>query len=418
VSAALLTAPLQELDPEVAELLEAELRRQRDTLDAIASESVAPLAVLQCLGSVLTNKYASGYLGSRHYLGCEQVDVIERLAIARARALFGAEHANVQPYSGAQANIAVYDALLTPGDRMMGLALDHGGHFTHGGDGHESSRLYEVVRYGVDPVTRLLDMEEVARIARATRPRLIVAGGSCYPRRLDFPALRRIANEVGAYLMVDMAHVAGFVAARLHPSPVPHADVVTTTMHKTLGGPRAGLILCSAAHAQAIDRALYPGRQGGPLPHAIAATAVALALAAGPAFRAWMERTLAGARTLAATIAGDDVEIWSGGTDVHFAIVDLRRAPIDGVTAERRLGQVGIVANRAVVPFDPRPLATPSGLRVGAPTLAARGFDEQDFAEAGRLVRTALGPDFERRRPELRRAVAALAARRPLYATA
>jgi len=410
--------PVAELDPEVGEVLRAELVRQQRTLEMIASENFAPRAVLDCQGSVLTNKYAEGYPGRRYYGGCEAVDVTEALAVERARSLFGAEHANVQPHSGAQANAAVYHALLDPGDRIMGLRLDHGGHLTHGMKLNVSGRVYEAVAYGVERESGLIDMEELAETARRTRPRLIVAGWSAYPRRLDFAAMREVADEVGALLMVDMAHFAGLVAAGLHPSPLPFADVVTTTVHKTLGGPRGGLILCREEHAKRIDSAVFPGQQGGPLEHVIAAKAVALKIAATPEFRERQERTLAGARAVAAALlrgADDGIAVWSGGTDVHLVVADLRESEIDGKQAEDRLEQVGITANRNSVPFDPRPPMVSSGLRLGTPALATRGLGVADFEELGEVIRIALGPGFEPAREELRERCASLAERYPLY---
>ncbi|MBX5469568.1 MAG: serine hydroxymethyltransferase [Thermoleophilaceae bacterium] len=410
--------PLAEVDPEIAAVLARELERQQTTLEMIASENFVPRAVLECQGSVLTNKYAEGYPGRRYYGGCEHVDVSEQLAIDRAKALFGAEHANVQPHSGAQANAAVYQALLEPGDRLMGMKLDHGGHLTHGMRLNVSGRLYEVVPYGVREDTGLIDMDEVAAIAREARPKLIVAGWSAYPRQLDFAAFRRIADEVGAYLMVDMAHFAGLVAAGLHPSPVPHADVVTTTIHKTLGGGRGGMILCRSDYAKKIDSAVFPGQQGGPLEHVIAAKAVALRIAASPEFRERQERTLAGARAIAAALleaADDGIGVWSGGTDVHLVVADLRHSPLDGKQAEDRLDAIGITANRNAVPFDPRPPMVSSGVRLGTPALATRGLQVDDFAELGEVIRVALGPDFDARRDELRERCAAIARRYPLY---
>jgi glycine hydroxymethyltransferase len=411
---------LAEVDPEIAAVLDGELRRQQETLEMIASENVVPVAVLECQGSVLTNKYAEGYPGRRYYGGCEFVDVSEQLAIDRAKALFGADHVNVQPHSGAQANAAVYHALLQPGETIMGLSLDHGGHLTHGMRLNVSGRLYEVAPYGVDAATGVLDMDAVAEVARRSQPRLIIAGWSAYPRRQDFAAFRAIADEVGALLMVDMAHFAGLVAAGLHPSPVPHADVVTTTIHKTLGGPRGGMIMCRAEHAKKVDSAVFPGQQGGPLQHVIAAKAVALRIAASPAFRERQERTVAGAQALAAALLGADVEgigVWSGGTDVHLVVADLRASSLDGQQAEDRLAAIGITANRNAVPFDPRPPMVSSGVRLGTPALATRGLGVDDFAVLGEIVATALSPRFERERDDLRTRCAEIAARYPLYPT-
>jgi glycine hydroxymethyltransferase len=412
-----LELPLAQADPEVAAALDAELARQRRTLEMIASENFAPRAVLECQGSVLTNKYAEGYPGRRYYGGCENVDVVERLAIERARELFGAEHANLQPHAGAQANNAAYHALLEPGDRILGLELAHGGHLSHGMKLNVSGRLYEAVSYGVDPDSSIVDMAAVARLAREHRPKLIVAGWSAYPRHLDFAAFRQVADEVGALLMVDMAHFAGLVAAGLHPNPVEHADLVTTTLHKTLDGPRSGMILCREEYARRIDSAVFPGQQGGPLEHAVAGKAVALKLAAEPEFRERQRRTVAGARALARALvkAGDGIQVLTGGTDVHFVVVDLRHSELDGQQAEDRLEAVGITANRNAVPFDPRPPMVSSGLRIGTAALATRGLQERDFEELGELIVAALGPRFEGRRDELRQQAAAIASRYPLY---
>jgi glycine hydroxymethyltransferase len=411
-------APLAAVDPEVDAVLRGELERQQATLEMIASENFVPRAVLECQGSVLTNKYAEGYPGRRYYGGCEWVDVSERLAIDRARELFGAEHANVQPHSGAQANAAVYHALLDPGDRIMGLALDQGGHLTHGMRLNVSGRLYDVVPYGVREDTGLIDMDAVAQVAREARPKLIVAGWSAYPRRLDFAAFRAIADEVGALLMVDMAHFAGLVAAGLHPSPVPHADVTTTTIHKTLGGPRGGMILCRSGLAKQVDSAVFPGQQGGPLEHVIAGKAVALRIAATPEFRERQQRTLDGARAIASALGAardDGIGVWSGGTDVHLVVADLRASELDGQQAEDRLDSIGITANRNAVPFDPRPPMVSSGVRLGTPALATRGLSVEDFAELGEAIATAFGPRYAAERDTLRERCAAIAARHPLY---
>ncbi len=409
--------PLAEVDPEIAEVLALELDRQQRTLEMIASENFVPQAVLEAQGSVLTNKYAEGYPGKRYYGGCEHVDVAEQLAIDRAKALFGAEHANVQPHSGAQANTAAFHALLTPGDTIMGLALAHGGHLTHGMRLNVSGRLYDIAPYEVDRESSLIDMDAVAAIARERRPRMIIAGWSAYPRRLDFARFREIADEVGALLMVDMAHFAGLVAAGLHPSPVPYADVVTTTVHKTLGGPRSGIILCREEHAKKINSAVFPGQQGGPLEHVIAAKAVALKIATSPLFVERQERTIAGAQAVAAELvgAGHGVDVLTGGTDVHLALVDLRASELDGQQAEDRLHEIGITVNRNAVPFDPRPPMVTSGLRAGTPALATRGLAVEDFHEVGRIMATALTPAFAAEKAELAERVSALADRHPLY---
>ncbi|CAA9517614.1 MAG: Serine hydroxymethyltransferase [uncultured Solirubrobacteraceae bacterium] len=409
--------PLAEVDPEIADVLAKELDRQQRTLEMIASENFVPQAVLEAQGSVLTNKYAEGYPGKRYYGGCEHVDVAEQLAIDRAKELFGAEHANVQPHAGAQANAAVFHALLTPGDTIMGLSLAHGGHLTHGMKINFSGRLFDVAPYEVDRETSLIDMDEVARVARERRPKMIIAGWSAYPRQLDFARFREIADEVGAYLFVDMAHFAGLVAAGEHPSPVPHAHVVTTTVHKTLGGPRSGLILCKEEHAKKINSAVFPGQQGGPLEHVIAAKAVAFRIAMSEGFRERQRRTIAGAQAVAAELleAGHGLNVLTRGTDVHLALVDLRETELDGQQAEDRLHEVGITVNRNAVPFDPRPPMVTSGLRVGTPALATRGFTVDDFHEVGRIIAAALTPGFEERRADLADRVSALADRHPLY---
>jgi glycine hydroxymethyltransferase len=412
--------PLAEVDPEIADVLSAELERQQRTLEMIASENFAPLAVLECQGSVLNNKYAEGYPGKRYYGGCEYVDVAEQLAIDRAKSLFGAEHANVQPHAGAQANASVYHALLKPGDTLMGLELAHGGHLTHGMKINVSGRLYEIVAYHVDRETSLIDMDEVERLAHERRPRMIIAGWSAYPRVLDFERFRAIADSVDAYLMVDMAHFAGLVAAGLHPSPVALADVVTTTIHKTIGGGRGGMILCKEELGKKIDSAVFPGQQGGPLEHIIAGKAVALRIAASEAFRERQERTLSGARSLADELlqAGGGVSVLTGGTDVHLVLCDLRESELDGKQAEDRLHSIGITVNRNAVPFDPRPPAVSSGLRIGTPALATRGLQAEDFDEVGKIIASALNPNgsFEDLQGSLSERAAAIAERYPLYA--
>jgi glycine hydroxymethyltransferase len=412
--------PLAEVDPEVAAALRGELERQQSTLEMIASENFVPQAVLECQGSVLTNKYAEGYPGRRYYGGCEWVDVSEQLAIDRAKELFGAEHANVQPHAGAQANTAAYHALLDPGDTIMGLSLAHGGHLTHGMKINVSGRLYDIAAYEVDRETSTIDMDEVARIARERRPKLLLAGWSAYPRQLDFARFREIADEVGALLMVDMAHFAGLVAAGLHPNPLAFgADVVTTTTHKTLGGPRAGIILCKEECAKKIDSAVFPGQQGGPLEHVIAAKAVALRIASSDLFAERQRRTIDGAKALAQQLmkAGHGVNVLTGGTDVHLALVDLRACEpeLSGRQAEDRLHEIGVTVNRNAVPFDPRPPMEASGLRIGTPALATRGVGVEDFSEVGQIVATALTPEFEARKDELSERVQAIVERYPLY---
>ena len=410
--------PLADVDPEVAAAVGAELDRQQRTLEMIASENFVPEAVLECQGSVLTNKYAEGYPGKRYYGGCEHVDVIEQLAIDRAKELFGAEHANVQPHAGAQANTAVYHALLQPGDTIMGLSLAHGGHLSHGMKLNVSGRLYDIAPYEVSPDTHLLDMDEVERIAHERKPQLLLAGWSAYPRIQDFARFREIADAVGALLMVDMAHFAGLVAAGLHPNPVPHADVVTTTIHKTLGGARGGMILCREEYAKKINSAVFPGQQGGPLMHVIAGKAVTLKIAASEQFRERQERTVAGARAVAEELleVGEGVNVLTGGTDVHLVLVDLRDSALDGKAAEDRLHEIGITVNRNAVPFDPRPPMVTSGLRVGTSALATRGLGAEDLREVGQIVGVALTPEFEDARAALAERVAAIADRFPLYA--
>ncbi|MEU0841314.1 serine hydroxymethyltransferase [Streptomyces sp. NPDC005962] len=414
----LLNSSLHELDPDVAAAVDAELHRQQSTLEMIASENFAPAAVMEAQGSVLTNKYAEGYPGRRYYGGCEHVDVVEQIAIDRVKELFGAEAANVQPHSGAQANAAAMFALLSPGDTILGLSLAHGGHLTHGMKINFSGKLYNVVPYHVDAETGLVDMDEVERLAKEHRPKLVIAGWSAYPRQLDFAAFRRIADEIGAYLMVDMAHFAGLVAAGLHPSPVPHAHVVTTTTHKTLGGPRGGVILSTAELAKKINSAVFPGQQGGPLEHVIAAKAVSFKVAAGSEFKERQERTVEGAKILAERLTRADVgevgvSVLSGGTDVHLVLVDLRNSELDGKQAEDRLHEVGITVNRNAIPNDPRPPMVTSGLRIGTPALATRGFTTDDFHEVADIIAEALKPAYDA--DALSARVTALADKHPLY---
>jgi len=416
-----LDADLSALDPEIAAKIDDELGRQRGGLEMIASENHTAVAVMQAQGSVLTNKYAEGYPGKRYYGGCEHVDVIERLAIDRVKALFGAEYANVQPHSGAQANASVMHALIKPGDTIMGLNLAHGGHLTHGMRINFSGRLYNVIPYQVREEDHRIDMAEVERLALEHKPQLIVAGWSAYARQLDFAEFRRIADSVGAYLMVDMAHFAGLVAAGLHPSPVPHAHVTTSTTHKTLAGPRGGIILTNDADvAKKINSAVFPGQQGGPLEHVIAGKAVAFKIAASAEFKERQERVLAGARILAERLVQPDVtahgiNVVSGGTDVHLVLVDLRNCELDGQQAEDRLAAIDITVNRNAVPFDPRPPMVTSGLRIGTPALATRGFGEAAFAEVADIIAAALTADAGADLSGLRTRVEALAAAHPLY---
>ncbi|GHG45336.1 serine hydroxymethyltransferase [Flavimobilis marinus] len=411
---------LAEVDPEIAAVLDGELARQRDTLEMIASENFVPRAVLEAQGSVLTNKYAEGYPGRRYYGGCEQVDVAETLAIQRAKALFGAEHANVQPHSGATANAAVLHALINKGDKIMGLELAHGGHLTHGMKINFSGKLYDVAAYGVDPDTYLVDMDKVRETALAERPDVIIGGWSAYPRQLDFAAFRSIADEVGAKLWVDMAHFAGLVAAGLHPSPVPHADVVSSTVHKTIGGPRSGFILSKEEYAKKIDSAVFPGQQGGPLMHVIAAKAVSFKIAGSGEFAERQQRVLSGAKIIAERLMAKDcaevgVSVLTGGTDVHLVLVDLRASELDGQQAEDLLHAVGITVNRNAVPFDPRPPRVTSGLRIGTPALATRGFGDAEFTEVADIIATALVQGLSADVAALKARVDALTEQFPLY---
>ncbi|HMM82310.1 MAG TPA: serine hydroxymethyltransferase [Terrimesophilobacter sp.] len=413
------TDPLSSVDPEIAAVLQQELGRQRDYLEMIASENFVPRAVLESAGSVLTNKYAEGYPGRRYYGGCEFVDIAEQLAIDRAKALFGAEYANVQPHSGATANAAVLSAIAEPGDTILGLELAHGGHLTHGMKLNFSGKLYNVASYGVDPKSFLIDMNVVREKALEHKPKVIIAGWSAYPRQLDFPAFRAIADEVGAKLWVDMAHFAGLVAAGLHPSPVPHADVVSSTVHKTLAGPRSGFILSRGQElAKKLNSNVFPGQQGGPLMHIIAAKATAFLLAGSEEFRDRQERTVRGAKILAERLMADDakangVDVLTGGTDVHLVLADLRDSPLDGKQAEDILHEVAITVNRNAVPFDPRPPMVTSGLRIGTPALATRGFDDTEFTEVADVIAAALQPNPDV--AALRSRVKKLADAFPLY---
>ncbi|MFT3715790.1 MAG: serine hydroxymethyltransferase [Gordonia sp. (in: high G+C Gram-positive bacteria)] len=416
----LFTQSLADLDPDLAAAMNGELSRQRDTLEMIASENFVPRAVLQAQGSVLTNKYAEGYPGRRYYGGCEYVDVVEDIARDRAKELFGAEFANVQPHSGAQANAAVLMTLMEPGETLMGLDLAHGGHLTHGMRLNFSGKLYENVFYGVSKEDHLIDMDEVRKIALDSKPKVIVAGWSAYPRTLDFKAFREIADEVGAKLWVDMAHFAGLVAAGLHPNPVEYADVVSTTVHKTLGGPRSGLILAKQEYAKKLNSSVFPGQQGGPLMHVIAAKAAALKIAGTEEFAERQRRTIAGAQALAERLTAKDVADagitpLTGGTDVHLVLVDMRNSELDGQQGEDLLHDVGITVNRNAVPFDPRPPMTPSGLRIGAPALATRGFGDAEFAEVADIIATALVQGKGADVAGLRARVAKLALDFPLY---
>ncbi|MGO4252521.1 serine hydroxymethyltransferase [Paenarthrobacter sp. TAF1] len=394
-SASVSNQSLAELDPEIAAVLDQELGRQRGTLEMIASENFAPRAVMEAQGSVLTNKYAEGYPGRRYYGGCEYVDVAEQLAIDRVKELFGAEYANVQPHSGAQANAAALSAMINPGDKILGLSLAHGGHLTHGMKLNFSGKLYNVAAYQVEEDNFRIDMDKLREQAIAEKPQVIIAGWSAYPRHLDFAAFRSIADEVGALLWTDMAHFAGLVAAGLHPSPVPHSDVVTSTVHKTLAGPRSGVILGKQEWAKKLNSSVFPGQQGGPLMHVIAAKAVAFKIAGGEEFKERQERVLEGAKIIAdrlnqSDVAEAGVSVLTGGTDVHLVLVDLRNSQLDGQQAEDLLHSVGITVNRNSVPFDPRPPMVTSGLRIGTPALATRGFGADEFTEVADIIATAL----------------------------
>lgn len=408
---------LKTVDPEVAAAIDAELNRQRNKLELIASENIVSTAVMTAQGSVLTNKYAEGYPGKRYYGGCEHVDVVEQLAIDRAKELFGAGYANVQPHSGAQANMAVFFALLTPGDTVMGMNLTDGGHLTHGSPVNMSGKYFNIVPYGVSAETEALDYDEVQRIAEECKPKLIVAGASAYARTIDFPRMAEIAHSVGAYLMVDMAHIAGLVAAGYHPSPVPYADVVTTTTHKTLRGPRGGLILCKDAEfGQQFNKAIFPGIQGGPLMHVIAGKAVALKEALSPEFKKYAAQIIKNAKALADTLAADGFRIVSGGTDNHLMLVDLTSKNITGKVAQNLLDEVGITANKNTIPFEKLSPFVTSGIRLGSPALTTRGFKEDDMVEVANIIALVLdNPEDESAREQARQRVAALCAKYPLY---
>ncbi|MCG7465109.1 serine hydroxymethyltransferase [Corynebacterium tuberculostearicum] len=414
------TSDLRDLDPDVFGAIQGEISRQRETLEMIASENFVPRAVLQAQGSVLTNKYAEGYPGRRYYGGCEHVDVVEDLARNRAKELFGAEFANVQPHSGAQANAAVLSTIAEPGDKILGLSLAHGGHLTHGMKLNFSGKLYDVAAYEVDPETMRVDMDKLREQALKEKPKVIIGGWSAYPRTMDFAAFREIADEVGAYLWVDMAHFAGLVAAGLHPSPVPHADIVSTTVHKTLGGPRSGMILGKQDYAKKINSNVFPGQQGGPLMHVVAAKAIAMKIAATEEFKERQERTLEGARILAERLTADDakaagVDVLTGGTDVHLVLADLRNSELDGQQAEDLLHEVGITVNRNAVPNDPRPPMVTSGLRIGTSALATRGLDAEAFTEVADIIGTALVQGKNADVEALRARVDKIAQHYPLY---
>ncbi|WP_312027285.1 serine hydroxymethyltransferase [Paenibacillus typhae] len=407
---------LRKSDPAVLEAMGLELSRQRANIELIASENIVSEAVMEAMGSVLTNKYAEGYPGKRYYGGCEDVDIVENLARDRAKQLFGADHANVQPHSGAQANMAVYLAALNPGDTVLGMNLAHGGHLTHGSPVNASGLLYNFVAYGVQEDTFLIDYDEVRKAAFKHRPKLIVAGASAYPRTIDFEALGSIANDVGALFMVDMAHIAGLVAAGLHPSPVPHAHFVTTTTHKTLRGPRGGMILCRQPWAAAIDKAVFPGSQGGPLMHVIASKAVSFGEALQPSFKTYAENVVKNAKVLAETLIGEGVNIVSGGTDNHLMLLDTRNLNITGKDAEKVLDSIGITVNKNAIPFDPTSPFVTSGIRIGTPAVTSRGMDEQAMTVIGRVIANVLkNPKDETVLADAAREVAALTEKFPIY---
>jgi glycine hydroxymethyltransferase len=409
----LTTAGLAEVDPEIAELLGKELERQRGQIELIASENFTWPSILEAVGSVPTNKYAEGYPGKRYYGGCEVVDEIERAAIDRAKDLFGAEHANVQPHAGAQTNMAVYMAALKPGDTILSLELAHGGHLTHGLKVNFSGRLYTIVHYGVSRETNVVDYDDVLRLAKEHRPKLIVCGGSAYPRTVETARFREIADEVDALLLCDMAHFAGLVAAGLHPNPVRDCDFVTSTTHKTLAGPRSGFVLCREEYAQAVDRAVFPGMQGGPLEHTIAAKATCFKIAQTEAFRDYQRQIRANADTLCDTLVDGGLDVLTGGTDTHLLQLDLRATEWTGKAAEERLHEVKLTVNRNTVPFDERPPTVASGVRIGTPAATMRGFDEEDFRDVGQIMVSALGDDADL--DGLRSRTEALCAKRPLY---
>lgn len=407
---------LSAVDPEVKRAIDLELKRQQSKIELIASENFVSKAVLEAQGSVLTNKYAEGYPGHRYYGGCEYVDIVETLAIDRAKALFGAEHANVQPHSGAQANTAVYFAFLKPGDTILGMNLSHGGHLTHGSPVNISGTYFNIVPYGVDSKTHRINYDEVRALALAHKPKMIVAGASAYPRIIDFERMGQIAREAGAMLMVDMAHIAGLVAAGLHPSPIPHADIVTTTTHKTLRGPRGGLILCRAEYAKAVDKAIFPGIQGGPLMHAIAAKAVALKEAASEEFKLYQEQVALNAKALAAALMKDGATLVSGGTDNHLMLVDVRSFGLTGKEAEKLLDEVGITVNKNTIPFDPASPFVTSGIRIGTPAVTSRGMKEADMAKIAEAILTVLKkPTDNMARVKAAAIVAGLCECYPLY---
>ncbi len=415
-TATLSSHTLAEVDPEIAKAIANEGVRQHSGLELIASENFVSRAILEATGSVFTNKYAEGYPGRRYYGGCEYVDVVESLAIDRAKALFGAEHANVQPHSGAQANMAVFLAVLKPGDTILGMNLAHGGHLTHGHPLNFSGKYFNVVAYGVRKEDERLDYDELARLAREHRPKLIIVGASAYPRVFDFARIRAVADEIGSLMMTDMAHIAGLVAAGVHPSPVPHSDFVTTTTHKTLRGPRAGMVLCRQAYAKDLDRAVFPGVQGGPLVHVIAAKAVCLKEAAAPAFATYQRQIAANAKRLAEVISGGGYRLVSGGTDNHLMLVDVFSKGLTGKVAEAALGKAGITVNKNAIPFDQNPPMVASGIRIGTPAVTTRGMGEREMDRVGELILRALAAsDNDTELARVKGEVEALCQQFPLY---
>ncbi|MCR5068006.1 MAG: serine hydroxymethyltransferase [Erysipelotrichaceae bacterium] len=407
---------IEKNDPQIGNLIREEFERQNRNIELIASENIVSEPVLLAVGSVLTNKYAEGYPGRRYYGGCQYVDEIENIAIERAKKLFGCNYANVQPHSGAQANYAVYQALCNIGDTVLGMSLDQGGHLTHGSKVNFSGKNYNVIGYGLDPVSQQIDYEKLEQLARENHPRMIIAGASAYPRIIDFERMGRIAHENGAYLFVDMAHIAGLVAAGQHPSPFPHADVVTTTTHKTLRGPRGGMILCNDEEiAKKINSAIFPGSQGGPLEHVIAGKAVALGEALKPEFIEYQKQVIRNAQVLAKTIMEGGLDLVSGGTDNHLMLVDLRKANVTGKEMEARLDEICITVNKNAIPGDPQKPSVTSGIRVGTPAITTRGFKEEDCVEIGRLICEACREDFEERKEELKKRAVALTEKYPLY---
>ena len=407
---------LAKQDPNVKAVIDQELMRQRDKLEMIASENIVSQAVMEAQGSVLTNKYAEGYPGKRYYGGCEHVDVVETLAIERAKRLFGAEHANVQPHSGSQANFAVYFAMLKPGDTIVGMNLSHGGHLTHGSPVNVSGTYFNVVPYGVNAETQQIDYDEFRKIVLESKPKLIIAGGSAYSRQIDFKKMADVAHEVGAIFMVDMAHFAGLVAAGLHPNPVEYADIVTTTTHKTLRGPRGGMILCKEEYAKAIDKSVFPGIQGGPLMHVIAAKAVAFGEALQPEFKEYAEQVIKNAKVLAAELMSKGLTIVSGGTDTHVMLVDVRNTGLTGKEAEHLLDEIGITANKNTIPFDPASPFVTSGVRLGTPALTTRGLKEDDMKEIADIIAVVLqNPEDTAKHQDAAKRVVALCEKYPLY---